>query len=538
MIVWEDRDQFLDTKDLADELEEIGREVIHTYNTPKVRQGAIGGRYWFKDNKVWEYPFALQWLEQVSARLGKKHLKIMDFGCFLSPLPQYIARRGHEVWGVDDDSWGCIGNCDTGTHYPDVHYFVDDVRNLKEDGFDAIMSCSVFEHIMDPLRLELLQYLQSLLGGGGMQMHIVDFYFPEKRRRRGQRMNFYQVAQQMGYSLGDSSYCPGSPEFDFNSLRDKLRFIRPQQKESRIAIGDDPLEAAGMQRVGLTDFTETEEGAVGIVILRQPAGTVRTSSALDIPISRSKVLIIYPHGLGDCILATPALRELKQAGYFVGFATLERFRSAKLFDACPYVDELVYTEDPWEGYRSFTTGCTYVEAYCRGVGDATGYDEVVLVQHPRRAHKIKATASALQVELTNKRTEVFITPADIEAAKAYRPCEPYGFVHTHTGVSRKDLPEGYGAAWLKKYKGLDTVIEVGKTFAYDEIPIGVQFSLLEGAAGICVPDSVFFHAACALKKKIDLVYFAQGRRGRFTHHYVRPLHRTRYRGVYTLEDLK
>ena len=37
-------------------------------------------------------------------------------------------------------------------------------------------------------------------------------------------------------------------------------------------------------------------------------------------------LIVYPHGLGDCILATPALREHKQrTRNYVGFAMLEQF---------------------------------------------------------------------------------------------------------------------------------------------------------------------------------------------------------------------
>ena len=59
-----------------------------------------------------------------------------------------------------------------------------------------------------------------------------------------------------------------------------------------------------------------------------------------------KVMIVYPHGLGDCILATPALRSYKnKTGNFVGFAMLERFRSSELFKHNPYVNELIYTKD-------------------------------------------------------------------------------------------------------------------------------------------------------------------------------------------------
>ena len=239
MLQWEDREQFTDALAFADELEEIGASVIAEYNQPKCLHDKENGRYFFKHLKVWEYPFASDWLGKLATKLGKKTLRIMDFGCWLCPFPAYLARRGHEVWGVDDDSWGHIKRCNVTKHYPGVHWFIDDVRKLDVTGFDAVISCSVLEHIEPKLRIELLRHLKGMLQPNGKQMHLVDYYFPEKKKRDHQRMNFYDVATQMGWKVPDLSMCPGAPGFNFESLREGLKFVRPQYSEGRIAVGDD-----------------------------------------------------------------------------------------------------------------------------------------------------------------------------------------------------------------------------------------------------------------------------------------------------------
>jgi hypothetical protein len=189
-------------------------------------------------SKVWEYPFTEMWLKSLAKSLGKTSLNVMDFGCWLCPLPEHLARQGHTVWGVDDDDWGHIRQCDVSSHYPNVRYHIDDVRKLEITDFDAIISCSVLEHIEPTLRIELLRHLKSMLQPNGKQMHLVDFYFPEKKDRDDQRMNFYEVANEMEWHIPNLALCPGSPTFDFEQVRSRVNFIR-KDHEARIAIGDD-----------------------------------------------------------------------------------------------------------------------------------------------------------------------------------------------------------------------------------------------------------------------------------------------------------
>ena len=137
----------------------------------------------------------------------------------------------------------------------------------------------------------------------------------------------------------------------------------------------------------------------------------------------------------------------------------------------------------------------------------------IMVQHGRNNSKIMECAKALDVEaevLASNHTEVFISDADRELAEAAMPKKPYGFVHSRTGVKAKNLPDGWGKAWLKRTFGLNAIVEVGVELPEASMPITAQFEIMRNAAAVCVADSVFYHAACALDRRVDLVYFAKG----------------------------
>lgn len=211
------------------------------------------------DFKTWEYPKVFQWLKQLQSSIlttwwvdGEPHqtptkLKVMDFGCGYSPFPQYLAENGFEAWGVDDDSTDYIRNLgleNLKIAHPDVNYYVGDIRDLDEK-FDAIVSCSVMEHIPGRKIDSIFEKMRELLGENGKMCHVVDHYFPEYGRRI--RMNFLATVRQLGFSA-DETMCPEHPDFVSKSM-DKIdfmyyphrtgRFIKPARREARIMIGDD-----------------------------------------------------------------------------------------------------------------------------------------------------------------------------------------------------------------------------------------------------------------------------------------------------------
>jgi len=251
-----------------------------------------------------------------------------------------------------------------------------------------------------------------------------------------------------------------------------------------------------------------------------------------------KILLVYPHGLGDCILATPALKAYKKStGNFIGFAMLERFKSSELFKHNPYIDEILYTKDMWNDFDNVDAGRKAVTDSCKKMADEKGYDEVRFVNHSKTGSKILDTANELEVSLDDVHTEVYLCDADKNRASEFVKKfgdVPYGFVHTKTGLPLKDLPDNYGKSWLRKIMGIDVSLEVGVDFKYTDFNINVQFEILKRAAAVCVADSVFYHACAAFDKKIDFVYFKKGKR---IFDRVKPIHKVDQNVFYELPRL-
>ena len=88
-----------------------------------------------------------------------------------------------------------------------------------------------------------------------------------------------------------------------------------------------------------------------------------------------KMMILYPHGLGDCILLTPAIREYKkQTGNHISVVTLERFRSAKFFDNNQYVDKIYYCKDAWHDFENSQIGFQSLSKKWRLFAVKNGYN--------------------------------------------------------------------------------------------------------------------------------------------------------------------
>lgn len=245
------------------------------------------------------------------------------------------------------------------------------------------------------------------------------------------------------------------------------------------------------------------------------------------------MLILYPHGLGDIILLTPVLRELADDSVHV--AVLRRFKGTQILDACPWIDGIHYVlPDPWNDTTRI--GCRHWgERYAKDLGQTP-----VWIWHPPEMHKILYNAHALDVNLVNFQTEIWIGEEDRRRADLWlhgRIEEPYGFLHSATGMpglstaaAKKDFQSGLGYRWLRK-QGVRDVVEVGVSYPKASMPMPVQFEIMWRAQTLCVADSVFYHAAHALNKQVDLAYFG---RGKGVHRRVRPLHDAKEYVVWTM----
>lgn len=201
--------------------------------------------------KAWEYSFTYLWLKELSEELNlDRKLRVMDFGCGKSVYPEFLAQEGFEVWGVDNDIHSYIAPVrkEMDVYYPNAHYWIGEIFDFDLMKFDAIISCSVLEHLVpSEYRIQVLGKLRELLEVHGKMIHVVDFYFPDGLAAEGSRIDLYQLGKIFGFDTGDSAMCPGSPTFDFDSIKEKINFIAPTMRsmkpkrllQARIAIGDD-----------------------------------------------------------------------------------------------------------------------------------------------------------------------------------------------------------------------------------------------------------------------------------------------------------
>jgi len=224
------------------------RVIINDFKA-QVPKFKWGGK--FIKSKLWEYPRAFLWLDALRTKL-KRDITVIDFGCGYSPFPQFLHTRGFNVIAIDDNSNPYFNNNLVPDHYSGPKYWIGDIREYAGEKVDAIVSCSVIEHVKVKTLNEIFEKFKSLLKPDGAQAHLIDFYFPERTWPLGEaygnvRVNFWDLANKFNFHVPDSKRCPESPDFDLELLRPELKmFIKDIGRcEDRVFIGDDIMFKLG-----------------------------------------------------------------------------------------------------------------------------------------------------------------------------------------------------------------------------------------------------------------------------------------------------
>ncbi len=139
--------------------------------------------------------------------------------------------------------------------------------------------------------------------------------------------------------------------------------------------------------------------------------------------SRKKRLLVFWHGIGDNIMATPALRALreKHPNDFIGFMYLKRIHKDGLMIGNPYIDKLHTCSDAWDDYNDYETGVTAVIEEAKAVARCEGYDEIIPITMRAcslERHRIERIAYELNVKPANFDTELYVSDADRRRAGA------------------------------------------------------------------------------------------------------------------------
>lgn len=223
-----------------------------------------------------------------------------------------------------------------------------------------------------------------------------------------------------------------------------------------------------------------------------------------------KVLFLFWHGLGDNILATPAIKAYKEAhpDHYIGWAMLRRFKSAQLYN--PYIDEYHWTSDAWNDFKDYKMGSDIVRGEAVILKQVYKYDKMIVIDHrSSNKHKIYRTADEMGTPVPmNPKTEFYF-----QFPRAM-PRWDYDFFHGKTGVQAKDM-------MIEDVQRIHGQISNPLMNADVNKPLWYWAEFLGQAKKIYVVDSVYFHIACALGKVPDVSYFAKGKP---VFDVVKPLH--------------
>jgi ADP-heptose:LPS heptosyltransferase len=248
-----------------------------------------------------------------------------------------------------------------------------------------------------------------------------------------------------------------------------------------------------------------------------------------------KVLFGFWHGLGDNIMAIPALRELSRTEpeLGIGWAVRKDIDVAGVLEGCPYIDRVhPVFPDPW--------GSTFTGRYLRGrmyalrirgfqrvlrrLAKSEGYDRwVVVTTLPEMArsreyrsiryHKIFRIAQELGVKVRDTRTEVYIEEDDRKRAKRFLRGlpRPHIFLHREASITRKEISAEEAISLTSKWNG-GTVIECGNETVVpgsrrlDLSDIRRNIAIIESCdRAVCI-DSANMHFAGALVRPLTAVF--------------------------------
>lgn len=228
-----------------------------------------------------------------------------------------------------------------------------------------------------------------------------------------------------------------------------------------------------------------------------------------------KILFVVPHGLGDCVMLTPALKKYKETNkhVYVAVLGLERFGKTltDLLSNLDFIDEVVpILPDPWrDGPDKYQTHLDEVLKVADTYGKNNQFNKGIFLptnkQDGFRLHKIFRFESEVGVGFScidDLQTILHVDKNYTKKAKEFLSSfkKPIALFHNKAGNPPKEFSEEEATNILANFPEY-TILEFGKDVPDDDMEF--TKAVINEADIIVAIDSVVMHIAGAFKK--DLV---------------------------------
>lgn len=223
---------------------------------------------------------------------------------------------------------------------------------------------------------------------------------------------------------------------------------------------------------------------------------------------RKTYLLQYHHGLGDVIQLTPHLRYLWMEGYKIDLMCRQEVVTTHLLEYCPYIHNFIIIKNPWQSHLGFSKQLQVNINYFDQL--KLNYDASSISTHVGidNMNKMVFTAQELGIDLKDFRPEIFISPAiHQEAKECVQTYFPGGFIFLHYHVEDHPVHSWDGTTYTTSHFPPLPIYDTNLEPRHPNI--NFAFAVLGMATHIILSSSVFVHAADAMNKPIDTLFYGK-----------------------------
>ena len=229
-------------------------------------------------------------------------------------------------------------------------------------------------------------------------------------------------------------------------------------------------------------------------------------------LAKEKIVVGFPHGLGDFILASgvfAALRKKHPESHII-FACNLYLVTQRLLDRYKLFDQVIPMPNPW---ASSCSGIYDIDSWfnaCNRIAAHVDADRVMMVDH-REAHgynhaiPLTAIAVGLDPNTSYDLPEFPVSEQELLEAQNIKDefikVKRYHFQHIHSSDARKNGAANYYSNDRKK--GDLHLIDITRLQACTSMSLGAAATLLREASKITLVDSVFVHIAASFNLPIN-----------------------------------